>query len=408
MSGDGPVFDVIRIHIASDDSEDCDDELAKLYLRQLNDAFTKIEFTYIFTGAQNLTAEQSRDHWLKTFEPYVSELPGSVSTHEVKFYTLDEYTLLPHVECDYFLQIAPVRSYDGANLTVTEKYVLAGDRIAPEGQVASFNMKDSDVITKKFFDEGKLIDIPSLHMATMRMDSSLLECINQPKNPFIKYILFIAFKFAFCRMPPTCPVAEKFSIGLVTPGQGRAANYHSVMALAKALQIDKKMEFVTDEDGVWGPVVHMVDARGDPLRPDAPFCAAQKYFTDIFADKLNSGLGIPKPYYRLAQINTVLAAVDRLSPLEHPILGPYHPPNLFCRKSKCNPEVFYSDFGPDNIPVELEPAWKIFMENSQNLTDSFNPVYDLFAAYVLVGLINGEDRRTHTREEFLKNIVQEF
>jgi hypothetical protein len=396
---------VIRIHIASDDSEDCDDEIAKMYLRQLKGK--NIEFTYIFTGAQNLSAEQSRDHWLKTFEPYVQGLQDSETAAEVKFYTLDEYTLLPHVECDYFLQIAPVHTYDGANLNVTEKYVLAGDRIAPEGQVSSFNMKDSDVITKKFFDEGKLIDISSLHMATMRMDGSLLSCINLPENPFIKYILFIAFKFAFCRMPPTCPVAEKFSIGLVTPGQGRAANYHSVMALAKALHIDKKMEFVTDEDGVWGPVVHMVDARGDPLRPDAPFCAAQKYFTDIFADKLNSGLEIPKPYYRLAQINTVLAAVDRLSPREHPILGLYLPPNLFCRTGY-NPEVFYSDFGPDNIPVELEPAWKIFMENSQNLIDSFNPVYDLFAAYVLVGLINGEDRRTHTREEFLKNIVQEF
>ena len=161
---------VIRIHIASDDSEDCDDEIAKMYLRQLKGK--NIEFTYIFTGAQNLTAEQSRDHWLKTFEPYVQGLQDSAT--EVKFYTLDEYTLLPHVECDYFLQIAPVRSYDGANLTVTEKYVLAGDRIAPEGQVASFNMKDSDVITKKFFDEGKLIDISSLHMATMRMDGSLL------------------------------------------------------------------------------------------------------------------------------------------------------------------------------------------------------------------------------------------
>ena len=387
MSGDGPIFDVIRVHIASDDSEDCDDELAKLYLRQLNGK--NIEFTYIFTGAQNLTAEQSRDHWLKTFEPYVSKLPGSVFTSEVNFYTLDEYTLLPHVECDYFLQIAPVHSYDGANLTVTEKYVLAGDRIAPEGQVASFNMKDSDVITKKFFDEGKLVDISSLHMANMRMDSSLLACINQPTNPFIKYILFIAFKFAFCRMPPACPVAQKFSIGLVTPGQGRAANFHSVMALAKALQIDKKMEFVTDEDGVWGPVV---DVTGTSAK------AAEKYFTDIFADKFDPVVG-SLAIYRLTQINTVLAAVD----LDHQDSSV----NLFSRKSP-TPEVFYSDFGPDNIPVELEPSWNIFMENLPNLIDSFNPVYDLFAAYVLVGLINGEDRRTHTREEFLKNIVQEF
>ena len=179
---------VIRIHIASDDSEDSDDEIAKIYLRQLKGK--NIEFTYVFTGAQNLSAEQSRDHWLKTFEPYVQGLQDSETAAEVKFYTLDEYALLPHVECDYFLQIAPVHAYDGANLNVTEKYVLAGDRIAPEGQVASFNMKDSDVITKKFFDEGKLIDIPSLHMATMRMDCSLLSCINRPENPFIKYIFF--------------------------------------------------------------------------------------------------------------------------------------------------------------------------------------------------------------------------
>ena len=33
---------------------------------------------------------------------------------------------------------------------------------------------------------------------------------------------------------------------------------------------------------------------------------------------------------------------------------------------------------------------------------SFDPVYDLFAGYVLIGIIHGENRKEHARTIFLK------
>ena len=71
-------------------------------------------------------------------------------------------------------------------------------------------------------------------------------------------------------------------------------------------------------------------------------------------------------------------------------------------------EVFYSNFTVDTIPELLKPSWEYFKANASKLIDCYNPVYDLFAGYVMVGLINGETRVEHTVEEFLENIVKEF
>ena len=48
-------------------------------------------------------------------------------------------------------------------------------------------------------------------------------------------------------------------------------------------------------------------------------------------------------------------------------------------------KVFVSDFNVDSIPSMLHNAWELFKANADSLTDCFNPVYDLFAGYVMVG-----------------------
>jgi len=73
-------------------------------------------------------------------------------------------------------------------------------------------------------------------------------------------------------------------------------------------------------------------------------------------------------------------------------------------------EVFYSNFDIDTIPELLIPCWEYFKENATKLIDCYNPVYDLFAGYVLVGLIkNGNDSRLYSDcDDFLSIVVKEF
>ena len=62
----------------------------------------------------------------------------------------------------------------------------------------------------------------------------------------------------------------------------------------------------------------------------------------------------------------------------------------------------------NGMPHEILPAWDFFKSNAESITDAFNPVYDLFAGYVLSGVIQGENRVSHSPQEFLKNVVREF
>ena len=73
-------------------------------------------------------------------------------------------------------------------------------------------------------------------------------------------------------------------------------------------------------------------------------------------------------------------------------------------------EVFYSDFNIDTIPELLIPCWEYFKANASKLIDCYNPIYDLFAGYVLVGLIkNGNESRAYSDcDDFLNIVVEEF
>ena len=359
-----------EVHVATDSSEEIDDQLAMLYLRTVD---VPMNLTFIFTGTSNITGDQSLKEFTDTFEPHIpiwTPRTRRETVRNVTLTTLETYKHSGPHNPDYFLQIAPMKNYTGHNLEVNQKYILAGDF---KSDSPSFNMAGSEALTMKFYEQGKLVDISSHHMATMRFNEELLSKFT---GPFNEYIVFTAFKLAFGRMHPKCPVAKKFAEGLVNPDVGRGVNYKSVMTIAKNLDVPSIPAFYTHTEPY------------DALE-------AKKYFKDIFGDDWKDTNG---SICKLNHINYILHYINVFA-------TGIRPSALFHDNGG---EVFYSNFTVDTIPELLKPSWEYFKANASKLIDCYNPVYDLFAGYVMVGLINGETRVEHSVEEFLENIVKEF
>jgi hypothetical protein len=370
-----------EVHVATDSSEEIDDQLAMLYLRTVD---VPMNLTFIFTGTSNITGDQSLKEFTDTFEPHIPIFPAQQphtrreTVRNVTLTTLETYKHSGPHNPDYFLQIAPMKNYTGHNLEVNQKYILAGDF---KSDSPSFNMAGSEALTMKFYEQGKLVDISSHHMATMRFNEELLSKFT---GPFNEYIVFTAFKLAFGRMHPKCPVAKKFAEGLVNPDVGRGVNYTSVMTIAKNLDAP-----------AW---------QVSPWRHSPRLDESKKYFDDIFGDDWTDTNG---SILKLDYICEILHWINVKATGNGDA-------DLFLENGG---EVFYSDFTVDTIPELLKPSWEYFKANASKLIDCFNPVYDLFAAYVMVGYIKGSQggdprpgrgRISHSVTDFQKNIVREF
>jgi len=353
----------LEVHVATDSSEEIDDQLAMLYLRTVD---IPMNLTFIFTGTNKITSEQSLKEFTDTFEMHVPTRDGAKS--HATLTTLETYKDSGPKNPDYFLKIAPMKNYNGDNLEVNQKYILAGDF---KSDSPSFNMDGSESITMKFSEQGKLVDIPSPHMATMRFNEELLSKFT---GPFNEYIVFTAFKLAFGRMHPKCPVAQKFAEGLVNPDVGRGVNYKSVMTIVENLNILSMPPFT---------------------RTSTNSNEAIKYFKDIFGEEWNDPNG---SLWKLSHINDALHWINVTATGNSDA-------DLFRENGG---EVFYSDFTVDAIPELLKPSWEYFKVNASKLIDCYNPVYDLFAAYVMIGYIKGESRVSHSVTNFHENIVKEF
>ena len=367
------------IHVFTDVGvKDIDDELLMKFLCSLNSM--PLDLKFIFMGSAGISPSDAMEHWIQEYEPFVKKSMNSDT--KISYITISEYKELESVSCDYALQISPMSRYTGENLTVNKYYVFAGDYITPEGARPSFNREGSDTILDKFHNENKLISIPSGHMAKMLFNSEL---VSKFDGPFRDATVFTAFLLIFARMSTTHP-ANKFAEGLVNPNVGRGANYNSVMKMKEIFNIDISKIIIGDGG------------------------ASLKYFTEL-STKCNLVNREESEKY-LYEINMILRGISdkaceslSIDKVDIWSVKPWDKPgvsNLF------SAEVFVSDFNINSIPEVLKPSWEFFKTNADKLVECFNPVYDLFAGYVLVGIINGEDRTKHTREEFLKNIVTEF
>ena len=120
-----------------------------------------------------------------------------------------------------------------------------------------------------------------------------------------------------------------------------------------------------------------------------------KYFKDIFGEEWEDSNG---SLWKLSHINDALHWINVIA-------TGISDADLFLENGG---EVFYSDFTINTIPELLKPSWEYFKANSNKLIDCYNPVYDLFAGYVLVGFLKGESRVSHSVTDFHENIVKEF
>ena len=378
-----------KVVIFTDEGEECDDRLAIHYLlSQKNDQ--PIDFTFVFTGTAELTAEECLDMWFDKYNPETHPHWNRLIT--TRFTTLSDFKNGKNLAFDWALQIAPVSDYDASNLHISQKFILAGNADPSKN---SINRKKSDAIVEKFQKEGKLMDICSDHMAKMRFQPKLLEKFKSMPN-FMEGIVFFAFKLAIARMRYDHPVAAKgVAEGLVNPKKGRGTNYKSVSMIYDILINSDKY-------------VHL--RQPESCSPSAKK-AAMKYFMDVYGE--NSA--IPADSYDcLCQINLMLDGLNQLARAEEVVrMGGDYRKWLMSDSSKeglfdHHPEVFYSDFDIDNIPELLQPMWELFKENQNELIPAFNPVYDLFAAFVLVGEMDGISRASYEPTEFVEAICQEF
>ena len=378
------------IHVFTDVGvKDIDDELLIKFLCE-NHA-VPLDLTFVFTGSDGVSPAEALEYWKKIFEPSVlaKKNPGSI----VNYTTLPEYMVLESVECDYALQISPGNGYDGENLTVKEKYIFAGDFVTPEGGRDSFNKNGSDAILTKFSAEGKLVEIPSAHMAKMRFNKELLSKFD---GPFVERIVFTAFLLAFCRMHPKCPVSQKFAEGLVNPNVGRGVNYENVMKMAQNLGISD----ISNSEGIESATKAAVKYFCDIFNVTPNYCKVVGSGVDAYA-AAHCPLKDPDSVQHLIVMNTYLNAIHQKACSG----DEYYLSDLFASNDN---EVFYSNFDIDSVPYTLTRSWEYFKANAEDLIECFNPVYDLFAGYVLVGLLQGEDRTTDSVDTFQSNIVKEF
>lgn len=380
------------IHVFTDVGvKDIDDELLIMYLC----AQSGVDLTFVFMGSDGVSPSEALTHWVREFEPTVLKTYGSRTANtKVSYLTISEYKDFDAVACDYALQIAPMSGYTGENLTVREKYIFAGDYATPEGGRDSFNKQGAQDILDRFQSQGKLIDIPSAHMAKMRFNQQL---VGKFTGPFLDNIVFTAFMLAFGRMSPTHP-ANKFAEGLINPDAGRGANYSSVMKMGFELQGISTNDFC-----------RMQGVLGDDKLIDIKSCeiAATNYCDTLEAHgvTLKDRAGTIKC---LTDMNIYLQSITVSSALplkkgQTPVISRSEIVNIFESGN-----VFTSEFDINSIPKEILPAWNFFKQNAGELYESFNPVYDLFAGYVLMGIIKGNNRVNHTPEQFLENICEEF
>ncbi len=389
--------------------KDCDDELAINYLGRLHRGSglggVPIQLTCVFTGSDGMPSHKALEYWRTEFEKdHLVTSNGS----EIFYTTIEEYMASPQV-CDYVLDCAPgIEGYDGSNITVNKKFVFAGDYITPEGQRESFNRANAEPILKRFADQGKLVDISSQHMSNMRFNKELFAKF---PGKFASNTVFTAFLIAFGRMDPKHPVASKFAEGLVNPDKGRGVNYHNVKKMAENLDLWGAYTTCDTQVGGgpgFGTRHQMIAGHHNYIARTA----AENYFKEIYGDSSE----LPEESVRkLTEINMFLNEMH-LTEIEtyRDDFADEAGSNIFEANGN---KVYYSNFNSLTVPKKLQPVWEFFQSNANLLIDSFNPVYDLFAAYVLIGLINEDsgsvepkyvNRSRHSVEEFQKNILEDF
>ena len=299
----------IEVHVATDSSEEIDDQLFLHWLKKINSYGAT--FTIVFCPTNHNTSVHGKTLWEEKYLPHSRELPGK-SFSTFRHMTLEEFSIIPEITYDYGIMIAPLKGYTGNNLTITHKLFIQGSRAE-----TSFNTISSDAFISKFDKVGKVIEIPSSKCAKMRPTSEWLATL---PTFYQDQIAMVGFKLLVGRMgtsiiaPQRINISQLFSEGLINPKvKPIASNYNATKALLKT-----KTKCVAIPDGV---------GLDDIIPEEIHTIVAKKYFSDIFSDDTS----LAEDYEgSIACLARMCKAIDVITEVD-----------MFTDRG----EVYYSDFG---------------------------------------------------------------
>ena len=216
-----------------------------------------------------------------------------------------------------------------------------------DASTPSFNFKGSKGILDRF--QSKLVEISSELTATKR---PFLELYNLLPPLFRENMRWTSFKLGLGRMSQKHPVAHIYAEGLINHLKGRGANLESVRTLYNSVY---EYEIQNNIFPAFEKITLIKTRRGKTYE------LTKKYLDTIKA--------------------------------EHPMSEP----NLFRMNSALSmmfPGIWNDQnelISSDNISLEdpkIQKLWKRFETFPiHKLIKTFNPVYDLFAAYILFHII---------------------
>ena len=345
--------------VFTDLDEEFDDKLAVYFISKFG-----IKTTVVFMPSSQGTSQDGLNEW-KRIMPIWNKLPY------LTYITFEDFVKIPHVNCDYVLQISPMAKlsngefYDGHNLTVNKQYIFGGICHTKEGETPSFNKKGSNDILGKF--ENILIDISSELMATKR---PTLDLFNQLPPLFKENMKWTSFKLGLGRMSENHPVANIYAEGLINSSCGRGANYASVKELYESV-----FEY---------EIQHFMVPAFNKIILDKSQHKKTYQLTKQYIDKIN-------PKHKESE-NNLFRMNIALSILF---------PGIWDNEN----QLISSDKITTNDP-HIQKLWLRFKSfNVEKVIKTFNPVYDLFAAYVLLNVIQKNiSGTTFTVEDDYENV----
>ena len=335
FSNDTPII------VFTDLDEEFDDKLALYFISKFG-----LNTTIVFMPSSQGSSQNGFDEWKRIF-------PSWNEIFEFTYITFERFVEEKSITCDYVLQISPMAKmknggfYSGHNLIVNKQYIFGGMYHRSDASTPSFNFKGSKGILDRF--QSKLVEISSDLTATKR---PFLELYNLLPPLFRENMRWTSFKLGLGRMSQKHPVAHIYAEGLINHLKGRGANLESVRTLYNSVY-----EYEIQNNII--PAFEKIIL--DKNRYKKTYEITKKYLDSIKADH-------PMSEPNLFRMNIALSIIF---------------PRIWDDQ-----DVLIQQYDISLEDPKIQKLWERFKTFPiQKLIKTFNPVYDLFAAYILFHII---------------------
>lgn len=337
--------------VFADVGEDADDELAIYLISKFG-----MNTTIVFMPSSQGSSQDGFDEWKRLMSIW-DKLPN------MSYITFEEFVKIQKVVCDYVLQISPMPFvgvlgecpvYTGHNLTVNKEYIFGGIYHTKEGETPSFNLKNSKMLLEKF--QHKLVEISSELMAAKR---PFMDLYNLLPPLFKEKMSWNSFRLTLGRMSENHPVAHIYAEGLINSLVGRGANEASVREMYNSVFEREIEQFIV-------PAYYKINL-------DKKVYEKTYELTKQYLDKIQAKHVMTEN--NLFRMNIALTI-------------------LFPKIWNTQSELISSDKITPNDP-KIKALWERFKTfNIEKVIKTFNPIYDLFAAYILLNVIKSNFSNT--------------